>query len=149
MWRIPKAYSSDATSVCLLRRRAGQSERDIQHQNRFRAAGDVEEVLRKVTGRNTPTALQEFAPVAECREVAAGRVGEQLFSGEDTCRNAERELFLKHQSHAITAYRSVHGTPAFLPAGKEVLFALDGRAVRDPQAVAICRAPKCLRRTGR
>ncbi|CAM9671442.1 unnamed protein product [Sphacelaria rigidula] len=102
--------------------RVGLDDRQ-ENANRF---------LKKVTNKKTPTALEKLAPIAECRDVAEAAVKEQLFFGEGAGRNRKRELFLKRQPHVTKAYQKLHTTPAFTPAGEEVLYALDGRVVSSP-----------------
>ena len=50
----------------------------------------------------------------------------QQFGGKGVGRNTARGLFLERQPYVTKAYQKLHGSRAFMPAGKEVLDALDG-----------------------
>ncbi|CAM9678275.1 unnamed protein product, partial [Sphacelaria rigidula] len=107
--------------------RVGLDERQ-EMANRF---------FKKLVNKKIPTAVEKLAPIAECRDAAEQEVKKQLFFGEGAGRNPARELYLKREPHVTKAYHKLHGAPAFTPAGKEVLHALDGRVVSGPQAAAV------------
>ncbi|CAM9747767.1 unnamed protein product, partial [Sphacelaria rigidula] len=87
MWKIPKTHNWGATFGALLRRRPGQTEREIRHRNRSRGSevfaplsppSRPTRATSAVESRSPLTHSECAAPVENVGDIAEGPIGKRV-----------------------------------------------------------------------